>query len=215
MLSYFKAHYNSASLDARCAPGNLPGLGSCEAWRFLYPLPGAERCSPIGGGPDRKLPRGLRSLTGCGVLCIPESGARRVFLPRSPGLWVSVATAGTRPGGGQPEWGRGAPGASAGALRCSLRWPPCSPSRCRPRCRGETRVKYAQGRPPCPAPGHTARATAGQLASSGPPPAPTAGFCVPDQFRFPCLQLVSLGSRLLRPGLLVSPGDLPTCSLPR
>nr|XP_037839957.1 transmembrane protein 260 isoform X7 [Chlorocebus sabaeus] len=50
-----------------------------------------------------------------------------------------MATAGARPGGGQSEWGRGAPGASAAASRCSPPWPQCSPSRCPPRCLGETR----------------------------------------------------------------------------
>lgn len=77
----------------------------------------------------------------------------RSWVPTGP--WVSTATAGARPRGGQPEWGRGAPGACAAVSPCSPLWPPCSPSRCPPRCPGETRVKYSQVAPPAPLPGST------------------------------------------------------------
>lgn len=87
----------------------------------------------------------------------------RSWVPAGP--WVSTATAGALPRGGQPEWGRGAPRACAAVSPCSPLWPPCSLSRCPPRCPGETRVKYSQGRPSCPSPRvHTLLTRAGQCA---------------------------------------------------
>lgn len=128
--------------------------GSCKAWHFLRPLhPGEGRYGPARGELTRKLLRLLQGPRSPGQFCAPaRRRARRVLLPRSPLIdpWVSMATAGVRPRGGQPKWGRGVPEACAAALQCSPPWPVCSPSRCRLRCRGETRVKYSQGRLSCP-----------------------------------------------------------------
>lgn len=64
----------------------------------------------------------------CGLLALPTPGPAAALLPWSPsGLWVSMATVGARPGGRQPERGRGA--ARWGpmvASPCSPLWPPCS-----------------------------------------------------------------------------------------
>lgn len=133
----------------------LPGPGLCEAWHFLPPTASGQRCgAACGRGLTRKslrLPRGLGSNREAPLSPAFLGSPGACFLgPTGP--WVSMATAGARPGGGQPERGPGAPGACAAALLCSPLWRACSPSRCPPRCRGETPVKYSQGRPSAPLP---------------------------------------------------------------
>lgn len=123
-----------------------------------------------------------------------------------------MVTAGVRPRGGQPQWGRGAPEACAAALQCSPPWPVCSPLRCRLRCRGETRVKYSQGRPFCPsALVCTFLTRSGQLA-------PSRVFRSRPNLCFHpfMLTLIPLVLRLVRWDLWVSPdGDLSAAPLPQ
>lgn len=72
---------------------------------------------------------------------------------------------GSGPGAGSPS------GACVAASLCSPLWPACSRSLCPPRSRGETRVKYSQGRPFCPSPVlHTLLTGSDQLAPSIHPP---------------------------------------------
>jgi hypothetical protein len=100
-------------------------------------------------GSTRKPPRSLRSSLGWEALFFTELlGPLGPPSSACPGPWVSMATAGAGPGDPQPEWGRVALGASAAASPCSPLWRQCSLSRCPPRCRGETRVKYSKGAPP-------------------------------------------------------------------
>lgn len=146
-----KAHYHPVDPTARRATTE-PSAGWCQAGRVLSPRPAEE--GAVRGGAEVR-PGSRRA--GCarlspGSSLPPESrGSPRPPSPGPVGPWVSMATAGARPGGGQPGWGRGAPGVSAAAWQCSPPWPPCSPSRCPPRCRGETRVKYLRAAlRPCP-----------------------------------------------------------------
>lgn len=135
---------------------NSQGLAQARPGIFSSLRSDGERCGPIRGGSTRKSlwpPHRLRSPLDWGTLCRTKSLGQPCPPPSvATGPWVPMATAGARPGGGQSEWGRGAPGASAAASRCSPPWPQCSPSRCPPRCLGETRVKYSQGCPSCPSP---------------------------------------------------------------
>lgn len=164
----------------------VPG-GPCP-----LPAPGGGRCGP-GREPTSDPEAATRGALACrwGSPGLLESlGPSR---PPSPGLrgpWVSMATSGARPGGGQPGWGRGALGASAAAWPCSPPWPPCSPSRCPPRCRGETRVKYLRAAlPPL--------SLVGQLAPPAPPArAPGRVLRARTTFCFPFPELVSVVLRL-------------------
>ena len=145
-MRQWKAHYNSVN------PGHsdgCPGLGPTRS-RIFYPRAGAERCGPARPGScrGRLVPSSPLALWAPGA---PTSGACRVLLSWSPLAHGSPwRRRGPGLGGRQPEWGRGALGASAAASPCSPLWPPCSLSRCPPRCQGATRVMYSQGRPSCP-----------------------------------------------------------------
>ena len=160
----------------------LSGPGSCEAWKFLLPLlrwrmersclqhTNPEVAPTQGLCPPPTLPGKLRADR--------SPRAHLVLLPGSPflsliGPWGSRAAAGAGPRGGQPEWGRGALEAWAALSLCSPLWLSRTPSRCPPRCRGETRVKYSQGRLSHPFPRvHTLLNRSGQLTPSVHPPVP-------------------------------------------